>query len=159
MKQLNRSLFFVAMAVLLGLAVAVPCSYVGQTGTTLYQTGFERPDFCPGTLVGHEGWVGVPILSPNAAVVSTHKPWQGKQSVLVRGKDLVPDTEDIETPTNGYYSAIGSYRHPLTPSYDTGGTQTVRVSAHVMVDGPHTSHKDNFFSASIVAIAQGVEDG
>ena len=35
----------------------------------------------------------------------------------------------------------------------------MRVSAQVMVDGPHTSHKDNFFSAGIVAVAQGFEDG
>ena len=87
MKQLNRSLFFVAMAVLVGLAIAVPCSHAGPT---LYQTGFERPEFWPGKLVGQEGWIGLPPLSPNAAVISTDKPRQGKQSVLVPGKDLVP---------------------------------------------------------------------
>ena len=123
MKQLDRSLFFVAMAVLLGLAVAVPCSYAGQTGTTLYKTGFERPEFWPGKLVGQEGWTGIPPLSPDAAVVSTYKPRQGKQAVLVRGKDLVHQ-DFINTATSGYYDAIGNYRYPLTPPYDTGGTQT-----------------------------------
>ena len=53
MKHLNRSLFFVAMAVLVGLAIAVPCSYAG---TTLYQTGFENPPFVAGQpLVGQDG--------------------------------------------------------------------------------------------------------
>lgn len=35
----------------------------------------------------------------------------------------------------------------------------MRVSVHVRVDGPRTAHNDNFFSASIGAVAQGFENG
>ena len=98
MKHLNRSLFFVAMAVLVGLAIAVPCSYAG---TTLYQTGFENPPFVAGQpLVGQDGWIAPPPLSPKAAVISTDNPLVDKQSVLVSGKDLKTKAF-IKKATNG----------------------------------------------------------
>jgi hypothetical protein len=160
MRHLNKLLFFVAISALVGLAIAIPRSYAGPT---LYQTGFEPPTFKAGQpLVGQDGWTGVaspPIdLSPNAAIISTDKPKQGKQSVLVPGKDLFADPL-IFSVTGGYYSAIGSYRKPVSPpnGYDTGGKQTVRVSAHVRVDGPQSANNDNFFSASVVAVTPGGE--
>jgi hypothetical protein len=132
MHQLSR-LFFVAIAMLVGMVIAVPRSYAAPI---IYQTGFEPPTFFPGVLVGQDGWgVGSTPdgdLSPNAAVISTDKPRQGKQSVLVPGADLVHQ-DFIKTVTGGYYDAIGSYRKPV--DYDTGGTQVVRLSAHVRVDG------------------------
>ena len=152
MNQLSR-LFFVTIAMLVGMVIAVPRSYAAPI---IYETGFEPPTFVPGFLVGQDGWIAPPPLSPNAAVISTDKPRQGKQSVLVPGGDLVHQ-DFINDATGGYYDAIGSYRRPV--NYDTGGTQTVRVSAHVRVDGPRTAHDDNFFSASIGAVAQGEEDG
>jgi hypothetical protein len=122
---------------------------------TLYQTGFENPPFVLAPLTvspvqGQDGWVvgGGPDgdLSPNAAVISTNRPRQGKQSVLVNGADLVQQGT-INFITGGYYDAIGSYRK--TVDYDTGGTKTVRVSAHVRVDGRQTATGNNFFSAGI----------
>ena len=166
MNQLSR-LFFVAIVMLIGMVIAVPRPYAAPI---IYQTGFEPSTFVPGFLVGQDGWEGVsniPLpsslppcqvdcLSPNAAVISTAEPLQGTQSVLVRGEDLVHQ-DFINLVTGGYYDAIGSYRRPV--NYDTGGTQTVRVSAHVRVDGPQTADDDNFFSASINPVAQGEEDG
>jgi hypothetical protein len=66
----------------------------------------------------------------------------------VLGDDLVHQ-DFINSITGGYYDAIGSYRK--TVDYDTGGTQTVRISAHVRVNGKRTDTGNNFFSASIVA--------
>lgn len=99
MNQLSRSLF-AAIPVLVGLAIAVPSSYAGET---LYQTGFEYPPFVAGQpLVGQDGWSAPPPLSPNAAVISTIQPRQGKQSVLVPGADLVHQ-DFIKDATGGYY--------------------------------------------------------
>jgi hypothetical protein len=152
MNQLSR-LFFVVIAVLVGMVIAVPRSYAGPT---LYQTGFEDPPFMADLpLVGQDGWTAPPPLSPNAAIISTSKPRQGKQSVLVPGAALVHQ-DFINDATGGYYDAIGSYRKPV--DYDTGGTQTVRVSAHVRVDGRQTATSNNFFSASIGAIGVQADD-
>ena len=107
------------------------------------------PTFVAGLpLAGQDGWIAPPPLSPNAAVVTTAKPRQGRQTVRVLGADL-EHQDFINTVTGGYYDAIGSYRH--TVNYDTGGTQAVRVSAHVRVDGPLTPGV-NFFSASVAAV-------
>ena len=43
--------------------------------------------------------------------------------------------------------AIGSYRRPV--NHETGGTQTMRISAHVRIDGPMTAPGHHFYSASI----------
>jgi hypothetical protein len=145
MDYLSRSLC-VAIAMLVGLAIAVPRSYAGET---LYKTDFEAPPFVAGLpLVGQDGWIAPPPLSPNAAVISTATPRQGKQSVLVPGADL-EHQDFINELTDGYYDAIGSYRKPV--DHDAGGTETVRVAAHVRVDGPKTADGDNFFSASVTA--------
>jgi hypothetical protein len=125
MKQLIKSLFIV-FAMLVGLAIAVPCSCAGLI---LYQTDFEPPTFSPGVLVGQDGWTAPPPppaspFSSNAAVISTTEPRLGTQSVLVPGADLIHQ-DFITNVTGGYYDAIGSYRKPV--NYDTAGTQTVRV--------------------------------
>jgi len=118
----------------------------------VYSTNFERPAFTAGsTLAGQDGWIAPPVLSPAAAVITTGKPRQGKQSLQVSGSAL--ESQDfINEATEGYYDAIGSYRRNV--DYDTGGTQTVIVSAHVRVDGAATN--TNFFSTSIAAI--GLDD-
>ena len=144
-KQMNLT-----MALL--LAGALPAA-----AGNVYTTRFESPAFAAGsTLVGQDGWVqGPPFLSPNAAVISTARPRQGKQSVSVWGGDL--DHQDIlGEMTGGYYDAIGSYRRPV--DFDTEGTQIVRISAHVRIDGPQTDAGINFFSASIAARAL-LDDG
>lgn len=87
-------------------------------------------------------------MSPAAAVIVTEMSIEGRQTLRVRGRDL-EHQDFINEVTNGYYDAIGSYRHPV--NYDTGGTQVVRVSADVRVSGPKTAEGDNFFSASLGA--------
>ncbi len=83
MNKLTRSLI-ISLAMLVGLAIAVPDAYAGPT---LYKAVFEPPRFFPGVLVGQDNWIAPPPLSPNAAVV--FKPKNGKQSVLVPGANLV----------------------------------------------------------------------
>src|SRR5262249_5759470 len=53
--------------------------------------------------------------------------------------------------------ALGSYRRPV--NYDTGNAQTVRISAHVRVDGPQTATGNNFFSAAVSTRAATLEGG
>ena len=118
-------------------------------GQVIYSTGFEDPPFAKGSqLVGQDGWIAPPILSPDAAVIVTEMSIEGRQTLRVRGRDL-EHQDFINEVTNGYYDAIGSYRHPV--NYDTGGTQVVRVSSDVRVSGPKTAEGDNFFSASLGA--------
>src|SRR5690349_23209768 len=75
--------------------------------------GFENPPFVAGqSLVGQDGWTGVPPLSIGAAVISTDLPFTGVQSVKVGGADLVVQ-DFISDLTKGYYAAIGSYRRPV----------------------------------------------
>ncbi len=63
-----------ALAAALGLSLAAGPAF----GGTIYATGFENPPFAPGSfLVGQDGWVGVPPLSPNAAVISTDLAFSG----------------------------------------------------------------------------------
>ena len=89
-------------------------------------------------------------------ITAAKKNCEGGQTVQVAGADLVSQPDAINAATGGYYDAIGSYRHPV--DYDTGGTQTVRISADVRLDGRTTPHS-NFFSASIVAIAYNTGGG
>ena len=144
----------IALAALAALALCASRSATAGD-PIIYATGFENPPFVAGLpLVGQDGWTGVPILSPNAAIISTEKPRQGKQSVRVWGGDL-EHQDFINEATGGYYDAIGSYRH--TVNYDTGGTQVVRVSAHLRVDGPATA--GDFFSAALAAVGVDAGDG
>jgi hypothetical protein len=117
---------------------------------TIYKTGFDKPFIADAPLNGQDGWVAPPPLSANAAVITEEKPHIGRQTVEVRGADLVPQ-DFINEATGGYYEAIGSYRRAV--NHDTGGTQTVTVSAFVRVDGSATPAGNNFFSASIAARA------
>ncbi len=116
----------------------------------VYTTGFEQPAFVVGApLGGQDGWVSpVPVLSPGAAVIAPAK--KRLQLVRVDGADLESQPVEINAVTNGYYDAIGSYRRPL--DYATGGTQTVRLSVDVRLDGRATRRR-NFFSASLIAVA------
>jgi hypothetical protein len=118
----------------------------------VYSTSFERTDFTAGLpLAGQDGWIAPPPFSPNAARISTGKPRQGKQTLEIPGSALVSQAF-INEATGGYYDAIGSYRRAV--DYDSQGTQTLVVSAHVRVDGARTA--TNFFSTSIAAI--GLDD-
>jgi len=113
----------------------------------IYTADFEPATFLDGAgLVGQDDWIAPPPLSPNAAVVSGDFPRQGRQTVHVLGADL-EHQDFINELTAGYYDAVGSYRRPV--NHDTAGTQTIRISAHVRIDGPQTAAGNNFFSASI----------
>jgi len=132
------------------MAVALLAAARPAAGQSIYRTGFEPPTFVgDATLVGQDGWIAPPPLSPNAAVVTHDRPRLGRQTVHVLGGDL-EHQDFINEATGGYYDAIGSYRHAV--NYDTEGTQIVRVSALVRVDGRKTASGNNFFSASIAAI-------
>ncbi len=145
----------VVLAASIWIVGALP-SAVAQS---IYTTGFEKPALQAGLpLAGQDGWVAgsgpVPFfLSDNAAMITAAK--KGGQTVRVDGAALVHQ-DIINGATGGYYDAIGSYRHAV--DYDTGGTQTVRISADVRLDGRATP-QSNFFSASIVAIAYNTEGG
>ncbi len=140
------------------LAVALLAAAQPVMGQAIYRTGFEAKEgFLADTaLVGQDGWVAPPPLSPNAAMVTSDKPRQGRQTVHVLGADLEPQ-DFINEATAGYYDAIGSYRRPV--NHDTGNAQKVRISAHVRLDGPTTAAGDNFFSASIGGRAASTLDG
>lgn len=136
----------------LALLVAGNAAYAAD----IYKTGFENPPFVLDPLVvlnpdgsptgKQDGWTGIPPLSPGAAKISSVKPRQGKQSVLIRGEDLKSQPNPINAVTAGYYDAIGNYRK--TVDFDTQGTKTVRISVHARVNGKRTANGDNFFSAS-----------
>jgi hypothetical protein len=130
--------------------MALACLAQSATGQVIYATGFEPPTFAADTpLAGQDGWFAPPPLSPNAAMVTRDHPRIGRQTVHVLGADL-EHQDFINDVTSGYYDAIGSYRRAV--NYDTGGTNTIRVSALVRIDGPKTATGNNFFSASVAAI-------
>jgi hypothetical protein len=147
----NRSLL---AATALALISAIP-SVIAQP---VFTTGFEAMEgyVANAPLVGQDGWVAPPPLSPNAAMVASDKPRQGKQTVHVLGADL-EHQDFINDATDGYYDAIGSYRRAV--NHDTGLAQKVRISAHVRIDGPRTAAGNNFFSSSIGGRAQSTLDG
>jgi hypothetical protein len=100
--------------------------------------------------VSQDGWVGVPILSLSAAVVSEDLPFAGLRSVQVRGVKLVHQ-DFINQLTNGYYDAIGSYRKPVNCDVGAAGFPILRIQTNVFIDGHLSPSGNNFFSASIAA--------
>lgn len=123
-----------------------------SSGQIIYSASFEPSTFLKNAaLVGQDAWNAPLPLSPNAAIVTSDKPRQGKQTVRVQGADLVAQ-EFINEATLGYYDALGSYRRPV--NHDTGNAQTIRISAHVRLDGPQSSAGDNFYSAGISGRAE-----
>ena len=132
---------------------------LSQTATSqpVYTTGFEPDHYLTDTpLVGQDGWVAPPPLSPNAAMVTRDHPRIGRQAVHVLGADL-EHQDFINDATGGYYDAVGSYRRAV--DYDTGNTQKVRLSALVRIDGPRTAAGNNFFSAGIAGRAETTLNG
>jgi hypothetical protein len=67
----RRSARFAFAGIALALAAGQAFGGTCPSGT-IYATGFENPPFATGPLLGQDGWGrAVPILSPDAAVVST----------------------------------------------------------------------------------------
>jgi hypothetical protein len=181
-RRIDRFSTRLALAgIALALAAVGPALAGNCPSGTIYATGFENPPFTAGPpftaatrLVGQDGWVGVPPLSPSAAVISTDLYFSGLQSVRVLGQDLVHQ-DFINTLTGGYYDAIGSYRKPVTCD-PAAGFPIVRVTANVRIDGPTTppggaaqactnpqpspsNPCHNFFSASVAARAGSTTNG
>ena len=140
------------------ITVALLAAARPVAGQPIYSTAFEPNEgyLADNALAGQDSWIAPPPFSPNAAVVTSDKPTQGKQSVHVLGADLVPQ-DFINELTDGYYECIGSYRRAV--NYDTENAQTVRVSAHVRIDGPQTDIGNNFFSAALSTRAGTILDG
>ena len=137
-----------AMKLLAASSIAGPLH--SAAAQDIYATSFQPPAFVAGApLAGQDGWVSpVPVLSPQAAIIAASK--KGGQSVRVNGASLESQPVDINAVTGGYYDAIGAYRRAL--DHDSGGTQVVRLSVDVRLDGRATP-KSNFFSASLIAVA------
>ena len=69
MNGINRSTLTLAVAILVGLALAAPRPVAAQL---IFTTNFDPPTYVAGLpLVGQDGWNARDILSPNAAVIST----------------------------------------------------------------------------------------
>src|SRR5262245_52256885 len=101
MQQGIRYLFSLAAATLL-----LPALAAAAAAQAIYSTHFEDLPFVAGLpLVGQDGWIAPALFSPNAAIISTDKPRQGKQSVRVAGADLV-ETGDVFALT-GFYGSLG----------------------------------------------------
>src|SRR5262245_58488467 len=119
----------------------------------IYSTGFEPPTFQAGDfLLGTDGWSpSIPLfLNPAAAVITDTVKKSGKQSVEVRGGDLVSAPLDPDTgmPIIAPYDAAGSYRHPV--NYDvTPAKPIVVVEADLFLDTDELATDDDFFSLSI----------
>ena len=147
----NKCLGFLSLTpiknILLVSSVWIAGALQPASGQAIYSANFEPGTFLNNTtLVGQDGWIAPPPLSPNAAVVTSDKPKQGKQTVRVLGASL-ESQEFINEVTGGYYDALGSYRRPV--NHDTGNSQTIRISAHIRIDGAQTVTGNNFFSAGI----------
>jgi hypothetical protein len=133
-----------ALAALALLAVAL----LPANGESIYTTRFESPTFTAGQpLVGQDGWVvgNGPCgpFNPDAAVISTDKPRQGKQSVRVAGADLIGSCTDLAP-----YDAVGSYRKPLNVSV---AGSVARVEANLRLETNQSVTPDEFFSLTISA--------
>jgi len=153
----SRSLGLTQSSLLCATCLLLAGATQPAAGQAIYTTKFEPDTFLKDTaLAGQDGWAAPGILSPNAAVVTADKPRQGQLSVHVLGDDL-EHQDFINAASGGYYDAIGSYRRAV--NHDTGHAQTVRISAHVRIDGPRTAFGQNFFSASIAGRAESTLDG
>ncbi len=141
---------FVAVA-LLGAGGPAPAN----NSHTLYATGFERPVFHVGNvLMGVDGWQDPttlpPFLNPYAATISNDTAADGRQSVEVRGADLI-GSGGITAP----YDATGSYRHPLGQD-GQGYTMTglvAQVEADLLLETHQHKTPGEFFSLTIAGIA------
>lgn len=143
----TRSLVTFTLA-LVGVIGSLGMANTAQA-VTVYQTGFETPIFHDGDqLVGKDGWTGaVPAppfsLNPEFAVITDALAKKGRQSVEVRGVDLVSSGGNT-TP----YDAVGSYRRPLNHTI-SGNNKLVRVDADMLLETYQQKTSDDFFGFAI----------
>ncbi|MEQ1738843.1 MAG: hypothetical protein ABL884_02965 [Methyloglobulus sp.] len=141
-----RSFVVVALA-LMGVFGSLGIASTAQA-ITLYATSFEQPTFQPGDqLLGLDGWSTAipPFLNPAAALITNAAAKSGKQSVEVRGVDLVGSGG-----ITGPYDAIGSYRRPVDHTI-SGNKTLVRVDANLLLKTNKTKTPGEFFSLTIAA--------
>ncbi len=96
----------------------------------IYRTGFENPPFVAGSqLLEVDDWSTAipPFLNPNAAKITNLVARKGKQSVEVRGADMIPAVE-----VNPFYDAVGSYRRPANYTV-TPTASLIRMDADLML--------------------------
>jgi hypothetical protein len=105
---------------------------------SLYETGFEDPDFSTGLLDGQDGFSA--FYGPSAAVISTSNPKAGDQAVEFLGVGLV----DLG---GGFLAAEYNRQVAFAAS---PGSSVVDISADVRLDGPSTS-PDDLVSVNLTA--------
>jgi len=141
-----------------GMLLALACAGltvslgVAQTveadNLTLYATSFEQPIFpAGGQLLGRDGWSLTipPFLNPAVATITGAAASNRKQSVEVRGGELI-GSEGITAP----YDAVGSYRRPL--GYEISAEQSrVHVDANLLLETQQPATPGEFFSLTIAA--------
>ena len=114
----------------------------------LYHTGFEQSKFQVGAqLLGLDGWSAAipPFLNPAAAKITGKAASHGRQSVEVRGGDLI-GSGGITAP----YDAVGSYRRPL--GHEMSAAKPVaRVEADLLLETNQAVTPGEFFSLTISA--------
>ncbi len=114
-------------------------------GGSIFRTGFEPPTYTAGPLTGQDGWLS--ITHDAAATVSADRPREGRQSMHIDGRLVVPIPGQDATGSVNFRNLF----------YDTGaaGTPIVDVQADVRLDGPRTysdDPNDDAVSARLVAI-------
>jgi hypothetical protein len=124
-------------------ALALVCSLLSFAASdavagSLYETGFEEPDFSSGLLNGQDGFSA--FSGPGAAVISTSNPRAGAQGVEILGAGLV----DIGA---GFLAAEFNRQVSFASS---PGENVVNISADVRLDGPSTS-PDDLVSVNLTA--------
>jgi hypothetical protein len=129
----NRMYASALTAAILSLACAARAD-------TLYQTGFESPDYLAGQpLNGQNSWVE--YISSGAGLITTSHPASGQQSLQGNGAALT------YVPMYGLYYA---YYSP-SPSWNFSQYPTVRLDAQIRLDGPSTGSTiaDDLMSANL----------
>ena len=115
---------------------------------TLYSTSFEQPTFSAGAqLLGIDGWSLAipPFLNPAAAKITVAAASNRKQSVEIRGGDLI-GSAGITAP----YDAVGSYRKPLGQEISANQSR-VHVDADLLLETSQPPTPGEFFSLTIAA--------
>jgi hypothetical protein len=150
----SRRGILVALVIVAGAASLGLAKPAQADNLTLYATSFERPTFRAGEqLLGLDGWSTAipPFLNPQAATITREAARHSRQSVEVRGGDLI-GSEGITAP----YDAVGSYRRPLNHAI-SADKPLARVDADLLLDTHQPETRGEFFSLTIAARSENDE--
>ena len=125
----------------------------------VYQTGFERPGYVPGALIGQDGWVLSPAYGTASGPAAAIVPASGdltSQALQVTGTLLKPEIADDPF----YY--LGLYRRPIGYDAAAHGMTHIMVSVQARLDGPLSRQSGtpgdysagDVYSANLAAIAR-----